>query len=227
MARGHSLSLLANKCPLCAHDSYTGCHAATDAWEEPGFDNRQAFRTQVSTDDPEIFWYLISTCPTRLLLSWFLGSDTSHLSWSHGSPLYNLKETPNVWCLLKNLVKPSNRASQVTQLVKNLPAIAGDVDLIPGSGRAPGGGNGKPLRCSCLENPMDGGAWRVTAHGVSKSWTQLSVQTRTNQITITLLGENCPANSSEKGLPRMWSARVMGFRRGGRLCESWKQGHGF
>ena len=96
LARGHSLSLLANKCPLCAHDLYTGCHTATDAWEEPGFGNKQAFRTQVSTDDPEIFWYLISTCPTRLLLSWFLGSDTSHLSWSHGSPLCNLKETPNV-----------------------------------------------------------------------------------------------------------------------------------
>ena len=180
-------------------------------------------RHSVSTDDPEIIWYLISTCPTSLLLSWFLGSDTPHLSWSHCSPLYNLKGTPNMWCLLKNLVKPSNWASQVTQLVKNLPAIAGDVDLIPGSGRSPGGGNGKPLRYSCLENPMDGGVWRATAHGVSKSWTQLSVRTHTNQITTTLLGENCPANSSEKGLPPMWSARVIGFRHGGRLRESWKQ----
>ena len=49
---------------------------------------------------------------------------------------------------------------------------AGDMSLIPGSGRSPGEGNGNPLQYSCLENPMDGGAWRVTVHGVEKSWTQ-------------------------------------------------------
>ena len=43
-------------------------------------------------------------------------------------------------------------------MVKNLPINAGDVDLIPGSGRPPGGGNGKPLQCSYLGNPMDRGA---------------------------------------------------------------------
>ena len=48
---------------------------------------------------------------------------------------------------------------------------AGDPGSIPGSGRFPGGGDGKPLECSCLENPMDGGAWQATAHGVTKSWT--------------------------------------------------------
>ena len=51
---------------------------------------------------------------------------------------------------------------------------AGDPGLIPGSGRSPGEGNGNPLQYSCLENPMDGGAWQATAHGVAKSWTQLS-----------------------------------------------------
>ena len=35
-------------------------------------------------------------------------------------------------------------------------------------------GNGTPLQCSCLENPMDGGAWKAAAHGVTKSWTRLS-----------------------------------------------------
>ena len=45
---------------------------------------------------------------------------------------------------------------------------------IPGSGRSPGGGRGNPLQCSCLENPTDRGAWRATAHGVTKSWTLLS-----------------------------------------------------
>ena len=51
---------------------------------------------------------------------------------------------------------------------------AGDLGLIPGSGRSPGEGNGNPLQYSCLENPMDGGAWWATVHGVAKSRTQLS-----------------------------------------------------
>ena len=60
---------------------------------------------------------------------------------------------------------------------KNLPANAGDVKdegSIPGSIRSPGGGDGKPLQCSCLENPVDGGAWRATVHRVAKSQTGLS-----------------------------------------------------
>ena len=51
---------------------------------------------------------------------------------------------------------------------------AGDEGLIPGLGRSPGEGNGTPLQISCLENPMDGGAWWATVCGVAKSWTQLS-----------------------------------------------------
>ena len=53
-------------------------------------------------------------------------------------------------------------------VVKNLPAVAGDVGSIPGLGRSPGGGYGNPLQYSCLENPMDRGAWQVTVHGVEK-----------------------------------------------------------
>ena len=49
----------------------------------------------------------------------------------------------------------------------------GDLGSIPGSGRSPGGGNDNPLQYSCLENPMDRGAWRATVHGVAKSRTQL------------------------------------------------------
>ena len=45
---------------------------------------------------------------------------------------------------------------------------AGDLGSIPGLGRSPGEGNGNPLQCSCLENPMDRGAWQGTAHGVTK-----------------------------------------------------------
>ena len=48
-----------------------------------------------------------------------------------------------------------------------------DVGLIPGSGRSPGGEHGIPLQYSCLENPLDSGAWWATVHRVAKSWTQL------------------------------------------------------
>ena len=47
---------------------------------------------------------------------------------------------------------------------------AGDAGSSPGSGRSPGEGNGNPLQCSCLENPMERGAWRATVHGVAKNW---------------------------------------------------------
>ena len=59
-------------------------------------------------------------------------------------------------------------------MVKNPPDNAGDirdVGLIPGSGRSPGGGHGNLLQYSCLENPMDGGAWWAAVHGVAKSRT--------------------------------------------------------
>ena len=53
-------------------------------------------------------------------------------------------------------------------VVKNLPAQAGDMGLIPGSGNSPGEGNGNPLQYSCLKNPMERGAWWAAAHGVQK-----------------------------------------------------------
>ena len=52
---------------------------------------------------------------------------------------------------------------------------AGDVGLKPGLARSPGGVNGNPLQYSCLENPMDRGAWRATVHRATQSWTQLSM----------------------------------------------------
>ena len=48
---------------------------------------------------------------------------------------------------------------------------AGDIGLIPGTGRSPGEGNGNPLQYSCLGNPMYRGAWWATVHGVAKSQT--------------------------------------------------------
>ena len=54
-------------------------------------------------------------------------------------------------------------------VVKNLPASTGDMCLIPGLGRSPGGGNGNPLQCSCLGHPLVRGAWQAPVHGVAKS----------------------------------------------------------
>ena len=54
-------------------------------------------------------------------------------------------------------------------VVQNPPANTGNVDSIPGSGRSPGEGNGNPLQYSCLQNPMDRGAWQATVQGVAKS----------------------------------------------------------
>ena len=68
-------------------------------------------------------------------------------------------------------------ASQVALVVKNLPAITGDIrDMgsIPGLGRFPEEGHGNPLQHSCLENPVDRGAWPATVHRVAQSQTQLS-----------------------------------------------------
>ena len=76
-----------------------------------------------------------------------------------------------------------HRASQAVPV--NPPANARDpkdVASVPGSERSPGGGHGNPPWYSCLENPMDRGAWWGTVHAVPKSWTQWSDLARTNTI---------------------------------------------
>ena len=62
-----------------------------------------------------------------------------------------------------------DKASQVTLVVKNPPASAGDGSLIPGLGRSSGGGHGNALQYSCLENAKDREAWWATVHGAAKS----------------------------------------------------------
>ena len=67
---------------------------------------------------------------------------------------------------------------------------AGDVGSIPGSGRSPGEGNGKPIQYSCLENFMDGGAWRATVHRVAKELDmtdQLSTYRNSNLKVLKML----------------------------------------
>ena len=70
---------------------------------------------------------------------------------------------------------PKRNPLQVTLVVKNPPANAGalrDLDSVPGWGRSLGEENGSPLHYSCLENPVDRGAWWATVHGTTNSWTQ-------------------------------------------------------
>ena len=74
-------------------------------------------------------------------------------------------------------------------VVKNPPAIAGDMGSIPGSGRSPGVGNGNPLQYSCLRNPIDRGASWATVHRVAKSRTQLSKR------TTATLAAYCPSEA--------------------------------
>ena len=78
-------------------------------------------------------------------------------------------------------------------MVKNLPANVGDirdVGLIPGSGKSPGEGNGNPLQYSCLENPMDRGAWRATVHSIIRTQTQLKqLSTDLPKISVAFLAE--------------------------------------
>ena len=66
----------------------------------------------------------------------------------------------------------------MAQMIKNLPATQEDQGSILGSQRSPGERNGNPLQYSCLENPMDKGAWRATVHRVAKS------RRRLKQISI-------------------------------------------
>ncbi len=94
---------------------------------------------------------------------------------------------------------------------------AGDLGLIPGLGRSPGEGNGNPLQYSCLENPMDGGAWWATVHGVAKSRTRLSNFTFTFHFHAlekemathsSVLAWRIPGTGEPGGLPSLGLHRV-------------------
>ena len=104
----------------------------------------------------------------------------------------------------------------VAQMVESA-CKAGDPGSIPGSGRAPAEGNGNPLKYSCLENPMYGGAWWATVHGVAKSRRQLSNFTFSfhfhaleKEIAThsSILAWRIPGTAEPGGLPSMGSHRV-------------------
>ena len=80
-------------------------------------------------------------------------------------------------------------------VVKNLPADAEDSGSIPGSGRAPGVGNGNPFQNSCLENSMNTGPWWTTVRGVTKSRTGLK------RLSLTLQNPLTPHQGGESIFP--------------------------
>ena len=77
-------------------------------------------------------------------------------------------------------------------VVKNLPVSAGDIrdaGSVPGLGRSPGIGHDNSLQDSCLENPMDRGAWQAVIHGVAKNQTQLTMEHLSKTDTYSLEGK--------------------------------------
>ena len=116
-----------------------------------------------------------------------------------------------------------NGASQVALLVKSPSASARDVrdvGSILGWGRSPGGGHGHPLQYSCLENPMDRGAWQATVHGVAQS------QTRLKWLSSSGIGVmDCVSLQVHKSLSRgdLKKTRVLREAEGQNSCASvWK-----
>ena len=81
-----------------------------------------------------------------------------------------------IYTVKRDLIFPYQvvQASLVAQDSKESACNVGDPGSIPKSGRSPGEGNGNPLQCSCLENPMGREAWWTTVHGVSKSRIRLN-----------------------------------------------------
>ena len=92
---------------------------------------------------------------------------------------YVIFKSSSISGILGHLIKQAfeflnrNEGFSGGSVVKNLPAVqvdAGDMGSIPESGRSLGGGHGNPLQYSCLENPMDRGAWQATVHRIAESW---------------------------------------------------------
>ena len=117
-------------------------------------------------EDRSVFKIHRSGSRARSILSWFYFSFYTFLYyWSSFS---------------KN-----NRCVTLTLPPKASACNAGDRGSIPGLGRSPGEGNGNPIRYFCLENPMDGEAWRAAVHGVAESGLGLSDFTFTFKKTKT------------------------------------------
>ena len=124
----------------------------------------------------------------RVTRWWVLGFSTTFATSCESTTLHFFKiifylidiltyvRLRDIWRIHQWCFDTLTQVSWVALMVKNPLANTGDlrhVGSTPGSGRSPGGEHGNPLWCSCLENPMNGGAWRATVHRVAKNWTRL------------------------------------------------------
>ena len=94
-------------------------------------------------------------------------------------------------------------------MVKNLPVNAGDSSWIPEWGTFSGVGNGNSLQYSCLEKPMDRGAWQATVHGITKSWTWLSHKYTCSGAQNCNYWARPRAQAQQQEKPLQWEAYVL------------------
>ena len=103
----------------------------------------------------------------------------------------------------------------VAQVVKNLSAMREIWVLIPEMGRSPGEGNGSPLQCSCLENPMDRGAWQATIHGIAGVRHDLATKPPCSFYVHFLdnffFNDNCVLNFIKRFLCIYWDDQIVSF----------------
>ena len=152
-------------------------------WEDP-------LEEGMATHSSVLVWRIPWTEEPGRLWSQRVRYDWSGLACMHNRIIRN-DFCNNWWSLLKECINCGLWnddflmlsfflwVSLVAQMVKEPACKAGDSSSISGSGRWPGEGYGHPLQCSCLENPMDRGAWQALVHEVTKSRTGLSDNTFT------------------------------------------------
>ena len=140
---------------------------------------------------------VLSISSTHLRKHWPAGWKQKNWTTKHGQiyplTLFTISSGESKYtsqstrCLLSILFIEQKKKIlfQVALVVKNPPADARDAGSIPGSGRSPGEGNANPLQYSCLENPMDRGAWWATVHGAAKNWIQLGDWTQQHSTLFT------------------------------------------
>ena len=134
----------------------------------------------------DLRWEILQIFPPHkklpVIIFW-LPSLYHILPSSNSSPWFCVRVLPLAWpkerflFLSSNISKPRWLSELRIRLqCRRGRRLGGDAGLIPGSGRSPGGGHGKLLQYSRLENPMDGRVWLATVHGVAKQRTRLSVK---------------------------------------------------
>ena len=145
-----------------------------------------------------VWWSRVLPARWLVPLSWYLVSHSMNLQLESIIELTSFSNYPLFILLPFNPF--TSWSFQVVLVVESPAARAGDlrdVSLISGSRRSPGGGQHNPLQYSCLENPMDRGAWRATVHGLAKSWTWLE-QLSTHETLLTPSIARLPVDGTKK-----------------------------